>query len=735
MYIPSTIRELILISEDQRNGFADTFIFEPETTREKKLGILLIVAEIAKPGKHASQIVNGIAELMQYEYYQNSEDTILKNFEASLKKVNETLSELAENGITSWIGKLNATIAVISENELHVATTGKANAYLVRSGEIASIKAKHFPTDAERENPLKTFTNVASGRLYNDDKIIVTTPALTEYLSSEKILRTFENMSAKKAVESFTEILSSYKEETNVASLFISLGQEDEEEQATPVPPTIDPELSEEIKPVSEEPSILDEAAPMPEIKEPEHKTETVAKIKSLPGKIFSSQTKEGIIAFGKKTSEKSKRAFSAILSKIPKKQSSPVEKTEPSHEDLAAKRRSQGGFKKIMISTYDKLKSKVISPLFNWFMGLKKSSRLFLVAAVVLAIILIISISVAIARSKEQKVENTDIPAILKEVEELNNKGNAELVFGKKNEALKYFSEAEEKANNVLSKDPNNENAKSLLADIKDGLDRSSNKSTVTLETVSNLKDFAGNDINANHIKKIGSELYAINSADNSIIEYSTSSEKGRVLSIPQKATPLLLGIMGDSIIGLTSTPSLIQNSTEGFKSIKSEFSDNSFVNLSAIGSYGEKIYGLMPSKDMVYMFVKGELGYSEGERWLKNTDTSLDNAIDFAIDGAIYVLKSDNSIVKFMRGEEEKFDTKDMPSGDKYTEIQTSENSNLIYLLSTETKSIVAIDKSGNFKNSYKWNEDGVKSMFVDESAKTIYLLTDTEIRSFDL
>lgn len=725
--IPSITRELISVDESGVNGFADTFIFEPETAKEKRLGILFVVAEITKPSKHSKDLIEGIAEMMQNQFYKGEEADILKNFELSLRNVNETLAEIAEHGITSWIGNMNATIAVLKDSELHVATTGDSNAYLIRNEEIASIKAKYFPTQADKDNPLKTFVNVASGRVYEGDKLLFTTPSLIEYLSSEKILRTLEGSGLAGAIESLTTLLDEYKNEVNTASIITYIGEEEEEKAvptATPVPET--EERGKETETILPQKELEIKAEPEKEVALPERKEKSEAPLLS----------KEGLKSAGRNTGEylKSLPGKARGLLSRNRDDSAPrqrVPRTEGGKNPAIKVLKTIGnGIKALVVFVYIKL----FRPFASWFMRLSLKRKLYLIGAVALVIILVFSIN-AILGDKEEQAEVIDVSALLSEAQDLNNQGNAELVFGNKGEALTLFTDAEGKVNQVLEADPGNTEAETLLNDIREGIDRATNKTVVTPETLFEIGSIAENS-SPNQLVKAGDGIYTINTSDNTIIEYLLATNNGQELPLNVEAKPVRLGTVGTDLIALTSLPSLIQRSSTSFSTIKSAFRSNDFVNLSAMESYGDNIYGLLPSVDMIYMFVETEDGYAGAEQWLDEKSTSLSDAVDMTIDGSIYVLKADGTIAKFLSGVEESFEVKGLPSEiSKPTRIQAYEGGTFIYLFDADSKSIVALDKEGNFKAIYKWSDDGVKDAFIDEPGKTAYLLTDTEVKKFSL
>jgi len=80
------------------------------------------------------------------------------------------LAQLAEHGQVSWIGKLNAVAAVIEKNNIHLAATGTASAFLVRGKSLSNVSEGQ--ESGKTFNPLKTFSGSGHGRLDDKDKII-----------------------------------------------------------------------------------------------------------------------------------------------------------------------------------------------------------------------------------------------------------------------------------------------------------------------------------------------------------------------------------------------------------------------------------------------------------------------------------------------------------------------------------------------------------------------------------
>ena len=111
----------------------------PSDPEKAKLGRIFTLVEITNPWFPNSQIGQNIINTLSQEYYKQEDDDILISFENSLKKVNQNLTRITQEGETNWIGNLNAALIIISENQIHIAKTGKAEVFLFRDGKIKKI--------------------------------------------------------------------------------------------------------------------------------------------------------------------------------------------------------------------------------------------------------------------------------------------------------------------------------------------------------------------------------------------------------------------------------------------------------------------------------------------------------------------------------------------------------------------------------------------------------------------
>lgn len=123
-------------------------------------------------------------------------------FETAVAQINEELSKLVETGNTNWVNKINCILAVKHNADFSIATCGKVAAYLYRSEEFTDISCS-----PPKSNPLKTFENLAYGKLKLDDIIILSTTQLFNYLAIDRLKNLLQNHDFLTACQTVIETL------------------------------------------------------------------------------------------------------------------------------------------------------------------------------------------------------------------------------------------------------------------------------------------------------------------------------------------------------------------------------------------------------------------------------------------------------------------------------------------------------------------------------------------------
>jgi hypothetical protein len=187
--------------------------------------VLAYVVEVTKPWFASARILDAIRETIEQEYPKLTPgERLVDQFEGLLKSLNIRLNRLSEDGETDWIGNFNALILVIAGDELHFSQSGYCPTYILQNNRIRQITDSH---EAERDNhPLKTFSNLASGTLQENDTILLANPELYREISLDALRRILQNYSPYKSCDTIAKELKKEKNPAVAVVILKSLSQQ-----------------------------------------------------------------------------------------------------------------------------------------------------------------------------------------------------------------------------------------------------------------------------------------------------------------------------------------------------------------------------------------------------------------------------------------------------------------------------------------------------------------------------
>lgn len=203
------IFELHFNPRKQEHKIIESFIYEPGNVYEKRLGNLYMAGELTQALPQNARFFNNLASVIKKEYYgAGFKKSCQQSLQNSLKKANEFLDEDVQKGNVSWLGNLNFGILSFSNFILNFTKIGKIEIFLIRKGQILNISQNL--ESQEEIHPLKIFSNIVTGKLVQDDKIIVLNKDIFNILSQNKdFLNQLGQMSDEKGVR---EILKRNKQ-------------------------------------------------------------------------------------------------------------------------------------------------------------------------------------------------------------------------------------------------------------------------------------------------------------------------------------------------------------------------------------------------------------------------------------------------------------------------------------------------------------------------------------------
>ena len=183
--IEISVTEILIAENDALKPYIQTFHYEPENIALQALGSVFGIFEIDDQSEDSAYIVNFLTSIVKKEYYTHPKRSSIESLEATLHKINMALSKLIKQDNTAWLGKLNASLCVFDKNQIHFSVSGKAKTLLIRDNMLTDIS--DGLSEESELHPLKTFTEVSSGRLKENDKIILTTPGLFEVITPQDL--------------------------------------------------------------------------------------------------------------------------------------------------------------------------------------------------------------------------------------------------------------------------------------------------------------------------------------------------------------------------------------------------------------------------------------------------------------------------------------------------------------------------------------------------------------------
>ncbi len=239
---------------NEKGKVFDSFCYEPENIREKKLGNLYIVGEVNDTSIQNAGLLDDLAQNIKTKFYHPSKKGVKpnpeKNLKESLKTANNFLQDKIKEGETSLLANLNLAVLNLipsSQNhlnlsppgkkvkwELNFAKTGEVKIFLIREGQVSDISQnlesnkKDAPSlfiPISKNKVLATqkfFGDIATGELSEQDRIAVLTKEISPVFEKENILGQIAESEKKK----LNKILKRYKNALSKNSgvfLFIAL--------------------------------------------------------------------------------------------------------------------------------------------------------------------------------------------------------------------------------------------------------------------------------------------------------------------------------------------------------------------------------------------------------------------------------------------------------------------------------------------------------------------------------
>jgi hypothetical protein len=582
-------------------------------------------------------------------------------FETAVAQINEELSKLVENGNTNWVNKINCILAVKDDNNFSIATCGKIAAYLYRAREFTDISCS-----SDKPSPLKTFENLAFGKLRLEDVIILSTTQLFNYLSIDRLKNLLEKGNFLAGVR---EILETLKQNAG-----------------------------------------------------PEVAFGAILNLQVLPGQTQNEEIDlEGYAGAGATAASPLSKVLLRL--KLPKFS---LPKFSFSWDRL---KKMFGQSKNVVSTAGSLIKRQTHNLTAEKIKNYSRTKKIFFVSIIILVCAFILDVSIA-AHHKKIAQSQSRLAGQLQAVQTLLAQAQSSLLY--KDTATAQTDVLQAQSQMPKSSDVS-KNDEALFSQVTNQLNtlKQSLENSVTPQIINLGSLGAGTTL-----LSLGN--YLATQINGTILSYNLTNgavEDSALLS----SQKILAAAYINNTLAVVYNGSALLSWDYGAKQFSQPFTPSvpneaSFVDLKYY-STNSRVYTIDKGSNQIISFAVSQNGLSKPIVGSKPGD-DFSNALDFAIDGNIYVLTA-TGIDEYRSGNPVNFT---MPTlftpfsgkGKIYTEIGWAN----LYVLDSGNNRILVIDKQGNLVETLQSPQfTNLKDFVVDEPGKVIYVLNDSSLLKVSL
>ena len=245
----------------------------------------------------------------------------------------------------------------------------------------------------------------------------------------------------------------------------------------------------------------------------------------------------------------------------------------------------------------------------------------------------------------------------------------------------------------------------------------------------------------------------YVIDATTGRVVSFETARQgatvlrKGDVVSSITVQDPIAVVNRALSVLVLDSRYNLVSLQSDQNPRLLRIAGTESWRTPVAFDNFNNNLYVLDPGANAIHKYQATAGGYevAPSSYVSASADVDLSSAIDLAIDGDVFVLMSDGSVVRLRGGQRVPFEVSGL-DGDslKTTRIFTEVETDSLYLIDSANKRIVEIDKreasAGEFVRQFKYagSDDffaDIRSIWVSEIDGKLIVLGKDSVRQFVL
>lgn len=780
------VREIVFCGGKPEKSFCDTFVYEPENVEEQSLGNLYIVGEIRNLSENSTYLLNLLASIIKKEFYSKSKRSTIESLESSLHKANSTLADYAEQGNVDWIGNLNMICGAYKNGELHISQTGGIKTLLIRDKQITDI-GKDIVKE-EKPHLFRTFANIASGELEINDLLLFATPEFFNEFSLEKI----RQLSSSLKFDEFADTIQRSIENESGAIAVSALAMKIKEEKSDYIK-MVSPLPQKQLLPEKElEGALLSKQEDGGKF-EIDRKIEPILIAENKTEKIRLEDIIEECEKENNRKTEEAEREVQRKGKLKPElEEIAKEEKLETLSEKGVKETKVETNFKtyfnkirhsadyilRVSFSLFGKIKiilegakgkfsdiafffSRKTASSFESenILGSGKKNNIQLLPGgnltakknkilLVIFVLFVLALIGNLAFLNYQKKQEEELKFYQNIISQAKNKLDlAEVaLINNKVEARRLLSEA----GNLVLEIKNNypkmkKEAETVLSQAQRQVDAVD--AVVRLESFKSIADLSEKMDQPKNILEIKGKNYILDSKDNSLYQLDLGS--GELSKIQNKPAgdignlkfSISFSKLGEAAFITEANKMTVFDANAGeWKTANFSFSEG-IKSITDADSFSNNLYLLDGDSNQIYKYQKVLDNFTNAKEWLvKSGDeqTDIRNAISFAIDGNIYILKSDGKVEKYNLGKKQDFSIEN-PSDQisDSAQIYTAPDLKYIYITEPGKKRILVFNKAkGELVRQFISEEFGdLKNIIIDSREEKIYALSGRKVLEVEI
>lgn len=359
---------------------------------------------------------------------------------------------------------------------------------------------------------------------------------------------------------------------------------------------------------------------------------------------------------------------------------------------------------------------------------GLTKDQLL----AVIIAGILLLTLAIWWLRTQASEAEKIEsYAATLNEIQETVNSAETTGQYNK-DQAGEMLNQAEQKALEVLNSGYHRGKANELLQSIQDTRDTLDGVLRPEVRVLADLSEKREN-VSALGLLSLNDTLYAF---EYNALYPIVLDQIQDPLTIDENETVIAGAVYEDkdSLLFYTKSGKVMEYKDNRVTFV--DTADGAFKKGVAVEGYSNKFYLLDPEENQIWRYTRRRDQFDAAEAY--NVNAELENGVDLAIDGNIYVLNNDGYITKLFSGNREDFPIKKLPTDpvEKPTKIYTELDMSQIYVLEPEKQRVLVYykdDRTGGATYSKQLLFDDLsdlRDLWVDKDTNKFYLLDASKV-----